>query len=250
MKSLDNLFENYIQDKKVAIVGPAAYMEKMNLGTEIDSADVVIRINRSYESIDKFSQNIGSRTDILYSCLIEKPANAGVLDLLEFKRRGIHFICAPPESNMKGLSTTTKFHNMVNVKKVNDISKEIPVRIVDHAFHNSLALEVDCRPNTGFMAIYDILRFGPSKLHIYGFSFYLDGFVTGVKEGIEQEQNKTQAEFATQCFNSKRHVQKNMWQFAKSTLLKNKIVELDDTLFDILNLSSLDRTLFASRQKI
>ena len=72
------------------------------------------------------------------------------------------------------------------------ISQEIPVRIVDHHFHNHLAKAVQCRPNTGFMAIYDLLRFKPKILKIYGFSFYLDGFIKGVKEGIEEEQNKTQ----------------------------------------------------------
>ena len=86
----------------------------------------------------------------------------------------------------------------------------------------------------------------PKKLSIYGFSFYLDGFVSGVKSGIVEEQNKSEEEFADQCFNSKRHVQKNMWKFAKDTLLQNKKVFLDPELKKILGLPSLDKSLYES----
>jgi|TARA_E500000331_G_C17238077_1_gene705735 hypothetical protein len=241
------LLSSLLEDKVVAIVGPAQYMTNSNLGEEIDECDTIVRINRSYESIDKYGSDIGSRTDILYSCLIEKPANAGVLDLDEFKKRGIKYICAPPASDMKGISNTTMLHNLIDVEKVKKISQDIPVRVVDHQFHNQLARAVECRPNTGFMAIYDLLRFKPRVLKIYGFSFYLDGFIKGVKEGIKDEQNKTQEEFTLQCFNSKRHIQKNMWQFAKSTLLNNKDVEVDKTLYEILKMDILDREEFKKR---
>lgn len=243
------LLSNLLKGKSVAIVGPAQYMMSSGLGKEIDSFDTIVRINRSYESINQYSADIGSRTDILYSCLIEKPANAGVLDLDVFKNYGIKYICAPPASNMKGLSSQTRLHNLIDVSKVEKISHEIPVRIVDHIFHNQLAQAVNCRPNTGFMAIYDLLRFEPRVLKIYGFSFYLDGFIKGVKDGIEQEQGKTQEEFTTQCFNSKRHVQENMWNFAKNTLPENNIVEVDNILDNILKMKNLDRNAFSKKKR-
>ena len=46
------------------------------------------------------------------------------------------------------------------------------------------------------------------------------------------------------AFNSKRHVQKNMWNFAKSTLLNNEKVNLDKDLKRILNLKDFSRELF------
>jgi hypothetical protein len=242
-----NILSDLLKDKIVAIVGPAKYMMSSNLGDEIDKCDTVIRINRSYESIDSYSKDIGSRTDILYSCLIEKSANAGVLDLDTFKKYGIKYICAPPASDMKGMSNETRLHDLIDVEKVKKIAKEIPVRIVDHEFHNQLSHFVQCRPNTGFMAIYDLMRFQPKILKIYGFSFYLDGFIAGVKKGIVEEQNKTQEEFTLQCFNSKRHIQNNMWQFAKSTLLDNERVYVDATLGEILKMESLDREVFSKR---
>jgi len=239
-----NNFKEFIKNKKVAIVGPAAYMMNHEFGSEIDDYDVVVRINRSYESVEKFSKNVGSRTDVLYSCMIEKQANAGKIDPYFLKELGIKHICVPPSSNMKGLSNETRFHDLIDLEKVKALNELIPVRLVDHHFHNELAVKVECRPNTGYMAIYDLIRMEPKNLSIYGFSFYLDGFVDGVKEGVEKEQNKTPEEFTLQCFNSKRHVQKNMWKFAKESLPRIKNVRLDVVLDKILKMDYLDREKF------
>ena len=237
-------FAKLIADKTVAIVGPASYLTNSGLGEEIDNHQVVVRINRSYESVDKFSKDIGTRTDILYSCLIEKNANAGKINPVALQQMGVKQIVAPPASDMKGLANVTKLHGLIDLNKAKILNELIGLRVVDHHFHNQLSLKVDCRPNTGYVAIYDLLRFRPKKLGIYGFSFYLDGFMDGVKSGIEVEQNKTPEQFTLQCFNSKRHVQKNMWEYAKKTLLKTDNVQLDPILEKILNMEKLDRELF------
>ena len=245
---LSSQFESLIKNKVVALVGPAAYMVGSSFGKEINECDVVIRINRSYESVNKYPQDVGDRTDILYSCLIEKQANAGELKLKKLKSHGIKFICAPPTSDYKGISNETKFHGLVNANKMREIGKEIPIRIVGHKMHTELAQKVKCRPNTGFLAIYDLLKFEPQKLKLFGFSFYLDGFVDAVKSGIEGEQDITEKQFADKCFSSKRHVQKNMWEYAKATLLNNSKVKLDTTLTKILNLNSLSKEEFKNEK--
>ena len=72
----------------------------------------------------------------------------------------------------------------------------------------------------------------PERLSIYGFSFYLDGFITGVKDGIQLSEE----DFVQKCFTSKRHKQENMWVYAKNTLLSNQKVCVDPILNKILNL--------------
>ena len=94
------------------------------------------------------------------------------------------------------------------------------------------------------MSIYDLLSFNPKSLSIYGFSFYLDGFIPGQKLGVEKEKNCSEQEFANLAFNSKRHVQKNMWQYAKDTLLNNSKIKLDDTLKTILSLEEFSKQKF------
>ena len=178
-------FTDLISDKKVALVGPAAYMVGSSYGEEIDSYDTIIRLNRGIESIHKYGEDVGVRTDILYSCLIEKPANAGEVDPISFKRDyNIKMVVAPPHSDFRGIAHNTRFHELVDMKKVEQMSKFMPVRLVDHKFHTDLAKKVNCKPNTGFLAIYDILRYNPQLLSIYGFSFYLDGFIPGCKSGV------------------------------------------------------------------
>jgi len=238
-------FKELIEGRRVAIVGPAAYMQGLSYGSEIDDFDVVVRINRSVETTLKYPEDVGTRTDILYSCLIETAANGGKLDIKELTDLyKVKYICAPPYSNFSGVSASTRLHPMVNNSKVKEISEHIPVRIVGHKFHTDLAKKVNSRPNTGFMAIYDLLEQNPKELFVCGFSFYLDGFIPGCKSGIVEEKGVTEEEFGTMAFNSKRHNQKNMWSHAKETLRSHQSVTLDHKLFEILNLPSLDKDLF------
>jgi len=243
-------FLSLINDKTVALVGPAEYLMGSDFGQEIDAHDIVVRVNRGIEMVDVYEKDVGKKSDILYSCLIEKPANAGKLDASLLKDKfGVKMVCAPPESTYEGVAHRTKFHHLVDPKTVKEISKLMPVRIVEHDFHTILARKVRCRPNTGFLAVYDLLRHKPKKLSIYGFSFYLDGFMAGCKKGIVQEQNKDEKQFAEQCFNSKRHVQKNMWLLAKQTLLNNETVCPDPVLNKILKMDKLDKLQFAEMRR-
>jgi len=231
-------YQEIIKNKTVALVGPAAYMVGSSLGEEIDKHDMVVRINRGIELISDYHHDIGERTDILYSCLLEAAENAGKQSPESLKEDyKISAICTVPHSDMKGIATKTELHYMVNKKNVDKISELIPVRIIDHQFFTGVSRKINCRPNTGFIAIFDLLRFEPEQLSVYGFSFYLDGFIPKYKSGIAM----TEDEFAKKCLNSKRHVQKNMWSYCKQTLRDNSRVRLDPYLGEILNLENFNK---------
>lgn len=241
-------FKQYIEGKTISLVGPAKYLKGKGYGPSIESSDLVIRINRGIESINNYPQDLGTRTDILYSCLIEKSQQAGKLNPAELKNKyKINHIVAPPVSDFSGISQSDSFHGMVNMKTVEEIKKVIPIRLISSTFHTKLAKEVSCKPNTGFLSIFDLLSFNISSLSIYGFSFYLDGFIDGQKSGVEKEKNCTEQEFANMAFNSKRHVQKNMWQYASNILLKNEKVKLDPILEKILSLESFSKASFEEK---
>ena len=229
----------------MALVGPAMYLEGSNLGLEIDSYDLVARINRGVELVDTFENDVGKKTDIVYSCLIEKPANAGIINADELlEKYGVKFLCTPPKSDYSGVSQGDIVHDMAKNETVEEIKRKMGFRVIDYKLNNLIAREIYCRPNTGFLAIYDLLFSKVSQLGLYGFSFYLDGFIKGCKDGIEEEEGKTEQEFSEKCFNSKRHNQENMWAFAKNSLLNNSRVYLDDTLRKILSMNSLDKKEF------
>ena len=129
---------------------------------------------------------------------------------------------------------------MVNQSTVNKITENFNFHVMDHNVYRPLNKEVYCRANTGFAAMYDILYHGVESLFITGFSFYLDAFAPGYKEGCDRDEN----EFAKQCFKSKRHNQLNQWNYARKTLRDNPKVILDKTLTKILNLNTLSREEF------
>ncbi len=231
-------YKNIIEGKSVAVVGPASYLEGSGLGKEIDSHDLVIRINRGCELINKYSIDIGEKTDILYSCLIEKPENAGKVDLEDLKKLGIKYLCTTPPPQQDGTSLFTDIPTMVVKAKFNRISKSIPTRIVDHLFWNSIAREIKSRPTTGYVAIFDQIRFNPAKVSVYGYSFYLTGILKGYKSGIV---GTTEKELCEKSFASKRHNQRNMWLYAKNTLLDKDNINLDNNLYNILSMEDFDK---------
>jgi hypothetical protein len=234
-------FEEFIKDKKVAIVGPAKYLMGSEYGLEIDNHDVVVRINRSIETCDKFEKDVGKRSDVIYNCLIEKPENAGLISVDYFKSKQIKYVCIPPHSSMSGIGQGNNLSSGINRTTFRNVSENFNTRIIDYKLNNKIAKDIHCRPNTGFLAIYDLLSKKPSSLSIYGFSFYLDGFIKGSKSGIDDYDEE---KFALKCFNSKRHVQKNLWSYASKTLLDNENVKLDDYLYFILNMKEFSKEEF------
>ena len=225
-------FRSLINNKTVVVLGSAAYLEDYRYGKSIDEHDLVVRINRGCELIENNSEVVGSRTDILYSCLIEQKQNAGKWNREMFAQDyGLKFLCTPPESNIRGISFGTRLHNMVDRNKYLKLAEELPCRIIDSSFFTSLAREIDCRPTTGYIAIYDLLKFEPKSLTIHGFDFFYSGWYSDYKKGmkprVSDELRKT--------LNSKRHKHKNMWEHCKK-LLDNPTVVIDDHLRKVLRI--------------
>ena len=230
---IDPAFSKEIQGKKVILVGPGKYLLDKEMGGFIDSHDVVIRTNRGCELIEKNAKHLGRRTDVLYSCLIEQKENAGPWDkkslVDDFK---IKHLCTTPNMDMKGIATATILHHMVDKQKYLEVSNSIPCRIIDHVFFTKIAIEINCRPTTGYIAIHDILRHDPKKLSIVGFDFYYSGWIDDYKEGMTKMSVK---EVLEKTLNSKRHVHKNMWRHCKS-LLSDKRFSPDDQLLEVLSM--------------
>jgi hypothetical protein len=251
------VMHNLIHGRTVSLVGPANYMLGSSHGAEIDDSDIVVRLNRGFDTCKNYTEDMGSRTDILYSCLIEKQANAGKINVDRLVEENIKIVCAPPYSdyegktyahssvvspeNPRGMILDT-LHELVNKNTVKSImDKGVRVRVVTSQLNELIRKQILCKPNTGFLSIYDLASFKPKRLKIFGISFYLDGFVPGEKTGVEEEQNCTEQEFADKAFTSKRHIQKNMWKTAKETLLTEPRIHLDPQLRKILEMDKFSR---------
>jgi len=237
----DEQYFNFLKGKKAIIIGPAQYLTTESFsgfGESIDKEyDIVVRLNRGMELTQRYKSNIGSRTDVFYNCLIEHKDNGGIIDINNLKDNNIQWLCTIPNSTMRGNCYSNALHPMVNQNTVNLIKQNFNFHVMDFRLYGELNKGVDCRSNTGFAAIFDTLYHGVESLFVTGFSFYLDAFAPGYKEGCARDED----EFAKQCFASKRHNQVNQWIYARKNLKNNPKVILDDVLTKILNLKTLNR---------
>ena len=234
----DKKYKNYLLGKSVALVGPASYLTDLSLGTTIDSYDVVVRVNRGIELIDKYGDHTGRRTDILYNCLIEHPDNGGKIDIKFLKNHKVSWISTVPGSGPDGLCESNKLHGMVKVRTFLKIRMNFRCHVMDWRDYGELNKTVGCRANTGFAAIFDLLNHGVGSLFITGFSFYLDSFMSGYKNGCERDEE----EFAFECFNSKRHLQATQWSYLKGALERFDNIAMDPVFRVIMGLNSLSKT--------
>ena len=230
-------YQNYLNGKKVALVGPAEYLTKLNTGKYIDSFDVVVRINRGTEVIDKYFDSIGSRTDILYNCLIKSPDNGGDIKVKEYKKNKIKWIATTPSPYVNKDSKPNELHKMVSWFTVFKLKWNFNFHIMDQKKYSLINKKIESRANTGFASIFDLLNHDVSKLYITGFSFYLDNFMSGYKSGCERDEE----EFAKQWFVSKRHKQEPQWRYLKEIFQKDKRIEVDKILKKILSMDKLSR---------
>ena len=237
----DQQYSNFLKDKKVVIIGPAQYLTTKSFndfGEKIDNDfDVVVRLNRGMELIENYSSNIGTRTDVLYNCLIEHKDNGGLIDINNIKNNNIEWVCTIPNSDMTGKCYNNDLHSMVNPDTVNLIKQNFNFHVMDFTLYGELNKNVNCRSNTGYAAIFDVLYHDVKSLFITGFSFYLDAFAPGYKEGCSRDEDI----FAKDCFTSKRHNQLNQWNYARSALKNNLRVDFDPVLTKILSQESLNR---------
>jgi len=230
----------FLSGKNVAIVGPANYLSKLKLGSYIDEFDVVVRVNRGMELLDRYPESLGARTDILYNCLIDSLDNGGVVDIDFYKERGVKWVSTIPNSKPTGECSSPDLHKMVNKKNVKAIKKNFNFHVMDHVEYNTLNGVVKCRSNTGYAAIFDLLSYGIESIFVCGYSFYLDSFISGYKDGCKRSDE----EFAAQCFESKRHVQKTQWEFLKRIRANDDMISCDPVLESILKMEELSRDAF------
>lgn len=230
-------YYNYIEGKSIALVGPAEYLTKTKNGKIIDDFDIVVRINRGTELIDRYSDSIGSRTDILYNCLVNSPDNGGNLNVKDYKNRGIKWISTVPGSDSFGNCYSSSLHPMVKLLDIYKMKLFFNFHVMDFRSYASLNKKVNSRANTGFSAIFDLLENRPKLLYITGFSFYLDNFIPGYKNGCSRDE----VEFSRQCFISERHKQKPQWELLKNTFKTVENITVDPTLEKILSLDDFSR---------
>lgn len=168
-------FKNMIQGKKVLLLGPASYLYDGTFSEDLSDYNVVIKMNRMVETeiCKKFKND---RCDILYHCLDVTPEYGNFkYDLNYIKEKGVNHIRVP----FPPLWPWSK-------KMLNIFEKEntgiINYSVVDESFYRSMKKECkNTMPNTGTIAIFDILRFKPESLTIRGITMFKGGYCSSYR---------------------------------------------------------------------
>ena len=240
-----NIIENnnlkiseFLENKRVVIVGPAMYLKDKKLGNLIDNYDIVIRLNKGHNMIeDKI--NFGSRTDILYHCVNQHEDNGGLItDKIYNEIKYIKFCYPILNTNDKSsfINGNLEDFNKINVNYLNKIS------IINKEKYLKLEKNITCRPNTGIISILDILDYNIKELWITGFTLFKDGYnnmyrnIIDGKKISESESYKIVLDRMKNAGYKNSHNQYEIWKYLKNIILNNKKVKLDEEFFLILNL--------------
>jgi len=230
-KSIQNLITN----KRVCIVGPANYLNNLNIGSEIDNYDTIIRFNKGYNLI-KNPNIFGSRTDILYHCVSQDIDNGGPITEDMVKEYEIIFsypFLTQSDNTSFQHGNSIEYQNLPKfISKMNIVKKEVYLK-----WEN----DIGCRPNTGIIAILDILDMFPKELYITGFTLFKDGYSKLYRDKIENKvvtEENSKFKVLDRMFNAGykgAHDQYLIYLYLKKHVLNKNNVKMDKILIEILN---------------
>ena len=159
------LFKKFVENKTVAIVGPAKSIIGTGKGKTIDKFDIVIRLNKALPLPMNISKDIGTKTTIIYNSLnVSDYPGQNILDTNLYKQYGVQFVCCSYPYN--GV-----FVNDIN-NYINRYQFDIPFRCIEHGKYYAFENKIKTRPYTGTSAIMDILSYKVKALYITGIDFY------------------------------------------------------------------------------
>jgi len=222
-------YAEYLKGKRVALVGPASTALGTGKGKYIDDHDVVVRINKQFWAWDCWHDDIGSRTDVLYSCLVPTQTAGGIrLANKKFIRSQDYKFVVWGVMGKAMLregfgSDLYSFKTVKNFLKV--VGGKFPVPVIDTEHWRKAYWGCKGKPNTGTNAIWDILRYDIKSLYITGLSFYRTGYIPKYRNGLENPKRAKKHIIASSHASGE-----NQLKYILSLIENDSRVVLDDFL--------------------
>jgi len=157
------------QNKKVIIVGPSSYLEDKKSGKFIDSFDLVVRINNLHDINNfKLVEDLGTKTDIIYF--------DGSMDQSRFND---YIKCSPKLLKCTYPESEWFFEERCKTN-VSGLKNFFNIEVIDNKIYcklkSSLNKNLKVRPNSGLIAIVDLLKFPIKELYVTGIDFYRNSY--------------------------------------------------------------------------
>ena len=183
-------FEQLVRGKRVVVVGPATHTVGAALGREVDSYDLVVRLNEAiaHMPFDRATRDdIGGRADIVYgnqvvlrTLITGRTSDAARRSWIDAGLK--YFVCTNNALDYANTGEPARVARHPDPRLVADcddalrrLEGSIRLRIV-HAASALLSKWMGGHfGRTGFIALYDLLSFDVRCLHVTGMTFYHGG---------------------------------------------------------------------------
>jgi len=226
--TINENIKGLVENKRLAIVGPAKYLTSTNFGSIINSYDIVVRVNNVIPF--NYLKDYGSRTDIIYHCCNSKGIGAfeEQLNKDSIVTSNIKYVICPGTiiDSHNGISLTENFN------KINTFN--IPFYHVGKNNYTIVKRELNCEGNTGITGLLDILQYPIKELLITGYSFYKEG--NNIRDCYNSDYLK---EYCPTKFNpANSHNINRQLNYFKTTILSKyyDIITIDSYMNTVLSL--------------
>ncbi len=175
--SRENQYFEYLEGKKVIVVGPADYLTGLGMGAEIDKYDVIVRLNLGCPVPEELRLDIGSRTDVLYHVVMNQRQVRKSPDTLKmhskeeiqsWKDDGLQWFIS------KRSTDTPRVRKLALI-----IGGVIPWVAIPKPDMRRLELMLRTNPNMGTVAIWHVLKSQAKSLHVTGCDYHKTGYYPG-----------------------------------------------------------------------
>lgn len=248
----DKNLNNYLKNKKVALVGPSPYLSGQEKGSIIDMYDVVVRIQHDILNTSDY----GTRTDIVQSCLNSNygpPLVSHIKELAE-KDRPKFVISNDTASALKRDGTwafvdelydeifkdlKVPFIHLRNKNKTWNrwaLYWEIYAKQHIEKFSNNKFTKYSANFNSGYGSISFLLSYDLKELAVFGMDFYNVGIPQTNEEKYNTEYIKTYGSEGSHLGPDEiLHDQISQIMHCRNVLLKDSRLKMDPCVLEKIN---------------
>ncbi len=180
--------KSYFDSKTIALVGPSPHLLKKNIGSFLDSFDLIVRVNEVGINSNLY-KDYGSRTDIAFLTLTDQSKEVYKTMIKKTDTNNLKLVIHPRDAfNQNPFDNAAS--STTEAKKIFD-ELEISVdyhQVLEPPF-NKICNMYNSFPTTGALAIQELIKYDYKKLYVCGFSFFTTKFMYNDERKIFQNSS-------------------------------------------------------------
>jgi hypothetical protein len=183
-----------LRGKTVALVGAADSITGTGSGPEIDSHDVVVRVNNGFNIVESMKPDVGTRTDVVYHVGVTTTCDGTGTGLNPIENRNTEGVRNIDRNDFETMVSAGVGFLMLSVpphsKRVEYVKSLVDSRIpwarFPRDYRTELHWKIGTFPNTGVVATWHMLRSDLVSLDLYGFDFFATAHYPGYNNETEE----------------------------------------------------------------